>query len=327
MTGKCTNEATMTQTESSTCPLCRGSGRHEFTGQDLMFGGDTRYEYHQCGTCGALYQVPIPTSEQIAGFYPDHYSIYDKNIKLKPRGAVERSVLNVSLGYHHLPAPPLLKRLAPLLSPFRDRNSLPFENGGRMLDIGCGNGRYLLRMQQLGWQVQGVEFNQTAVDICRRNELNVFHGELEDAQLEENSFDLITARHVIEHVQDPDGFVAGIARLLKPGGRLHLRTPNSKALLRPAFGKFWFPNEVPRHLILFSKDNLNMLADRHGLELVTVRTNVRPNWVLNSLDYKTGNKGKPYRKRKLHRLLVKLYVPFAGLSGRGEELFTVYRKP
>jgi hypothetical protein len=70
-----------------------------------------------------------------------------------------------------------------------------------------------------------------------------------------------------------------------------------------------------------------MLTARHGLEPVTVRTNVRTNWVLNSLDYKTGNTGKPYRKNKLYRFLVKVYVPFAAISGRGEEVFAIYRKP
>ena len=228
-------------------------------------------------------------------------------------------MLDVSCGYKHL--------LTPLLAPFRDRNSLPYEHGGRMLDIGCANGRFMLRMQQLGWQVQGVEFNQTAVDICGRNNLDVFHGELEDAGLEENTFDLITARHVIEHVPNPDAFIADIARLLKPGGRMHLRTPSSEALGRRIFGEFWYANDAPRHLFLFSKQNLNMLAARHGLEPVTVRTNVRPKLVLNSLDYKNRNTGKPSRRSKLRRLLAKLYVPLAKPGGRGDELFAVYRKP
>jgi 2-polyprenyl-3-methyl-5-hydroxy-6-metoxy-1,4-benzoquinol methylase len=172
-----------------------------------------------------------------------------------------------------------------------------------------------------------VEFNQTAVDICRRNGLEVFHGELKDAGLEPGSFDLISARHVIEHVPDPDGFVADIARLLKPGGRMHLRTPNSESLGRKIFGNLWYANDAPRHLILFSKKNLNMLAARHGLEPVTIRTNVRPKLILNSLDYKTGNRGKPSRKSKLRRLLAKLYVPLAKPGGRGDELFAVYRRP
>ena len=317
----------MTQTENSTCPLCRGTGQHDFTGRDLMFGGDTEYAYHRCDSCGAVYQTPMPSTEQIAGFYPDNYTVYDENIKLKPRGAMEKALLNVSYGHRHLRAPLPLKLLAPLLAPFKDRNNLPYENGGRMLDIGCANGRFMLRMQQLGWQVQGVEFNQTAVDICRRNGLEVFHGELKDAGLEPGSFDLISARHVIEHVPDPDGFVAEIARLLKPGGRMHLRTPNSESLGRKIFGHLWYANDAPRHLILFSKKNLNMLAARHGLEPVTIRTNVRPKLILNSLDYKTGNRGKPSRKSKLRRLLAKLYVPLAKPGGRGDELFAVYRRP
>ena len=327
MAGKLTNEAPMSKTQSSTCPLCRGAGRHDFTGRDLMFGGDTTYEYHQCTSCGAVYQTPMPSHEQITGFYPDNYTVYDENIKLKPRDALERAMLNVSYGYKHLQAPAALKLLTPLLAPFRDRNSLPYEHGGRMLDIGCANGRFMLRMQQLGWQVQGVEFNQTAVDICGRNNLDVFHGELEDAGLEENTFDLITARHVIEHVPNPDAFIADIARLLKPGGRMHLRTPSSEALGRRIFGEFWYANDAPRHLFLFSKQNLNMLAARHGLEPVTLRTNVRPKLVLNSLDYKNRNTGKPSRRSKLRRLLAKLYVPLAKPGGRGDELFAVYRKP
>jgi len=317
----------MTQIENSTCPLCRGVGQHDFNGHDLMFGSPGTYEYHSCTSCDALYQVPIPTLEQIAGFYPDVYKVYDEGIKLKPRGPLERAILNASYGYHHISASLLLKLVAPFFSLYRERNSLAYENGGKMLDVGCANGRFLLRMQELGWQVQGVEFNQTAVDVCRQNKLNVHHGDLESANIEDSSLDLVTARHVIEHVPVPDSFVADIARILKPGGRMHLRTPNSKSLGRTIFGHFWYANDVPRHLIMFSKKNLDMLAEKHGLVPVDVRTIVRPKLILNSLDYKYNNKGKPSRKRKLRRLLSKLYIPMAKLTGRGDEIFAVYRKP
>ena len=85
----------MTQTENSTCPLCRGTGHHDFTGRDLMFGGDTEYAYHRCDSCGAVYQSPMPSPEQIAGFYPDNYTVYDENIKLKPRGAMGKALSKV----------------------------------------------------------------------------------------------------------------------------------------------------------------------------------------------------------------------------------------
>jgi len=292
-----------------------------------MFAGQTMYEYHQCQSCDAVYQVPIPGPDEIAGFYPDHYTVYDKHIKLKPRGAMERAVLNTVYGYSHLSAPKLFKLLAPVVSIFKYRNCLPYENGGQLLDIGCANGRFLLRMKALGWHVQGVEFNETAVKICRDHQLNVFHGALENANLESNFFDLITIRHVIEHVPDPDGFVADITHILKPGGRLHVRTPNSESLGRAIFRHYWYANDVPRHLILFSEKNLNMLAARHGLQPVKTGADTHPKLVLNSLDYIFGNRGKHFRKRKLLRLLAKLYVPLAKVTGRKDELFMIYRKP
>ena len=117
-----------------------------------------------------------------------------------------------------------------------------------------------------------------------------------------------------------------IARILKPGGRLWLRTPNNRALGRAWFGSYWFPNETPRHLFLFSEASLNRLAERHGLQPLLVTALVKEKHILNSLDYKLGNKGKPSKKRKLRQWLAKLYVPLAWGSGRGDELFALYEK-
>jgi len=316
----------MEQPKKSVCPLCKGTGQLSFCSKDMMYGGEKTYTYHECDNCGAIYQFPMSTLEEIAGFYPDNYKVYSDNLKLKPKRKIERAVLNTRYGYHHLSSSLFSKLLAPIVSLFKYRNSLPYEGGGKLLDIGCANGRFMLNMRDLGWHVQGVEFNEIAVSICRQQHLEVHHGDLASANLAENSFDLITARQVIEHVPDPNAFISDIARILKPGGRLHLRTPNSKALGRQFFNQYWFPNEVPRHLVLFTKENLEMLARKHGLVPVDTRIIVRTKFILRSLDYKYDFSDKPASKRKLLRILVKLYKPFASLSGRGDELFTVYRK-
>ena len=62
----------------------------------------------------------------------------------------------------------------------------------------------------------------------------------------------LSARHLIEHLPDPNSFMAEVARILRPGGYFYVRTPSSKALGRKLFGKYWYPNDVPRHLVLFS---------------------------------------------------------------------------
>ncbi len=188
--------------------------------------------------------------------------------------------------------------------------------GKSVLDIGCGNGEYLLRLKSIGWQCQGVEFNETALAICRKQGLEVFHGDLKAANFAAESFDFVTAHHLIEHTADPAELVREMARVTKPGGTILIRTPNSKALGRRWFGVNWFDNDVPRHLMLFCPASLAIIAEQHGLQLLKLRKPVKPKLVLKSLDYKLGNTGVPSKKRKLRKWLAKLYVPLAMLGVR-----------
>lgn len=94
------------------------------------------------------------------------------------------------------------------------------------------NGKFITTMNRLGRQLEGVEFNETAVDVCRQNNLKVFHGSLPEAQFTNDSFDLVTARHVIEHIPDPHQFIGEIARIMCRGALLILQTPNADAFFR-----------------------------------------------------------------------------------------------
>jgi SAM-dependent methyltransferase len=181
-------------------------------------------------------------------------------------------------------------------------------------------------MNLIGWRFQGVELSPIAVKACRSIGLKVFHGDLHTAAFEKNSFDLITARHVIEHIPNPAGFMHEISRILKRGGRLAIETPNSKALGRKWFGVNWFANDVPRHLILYNSTNLHMLAGHHGLRLVEAKMLTSAKIILNSWDYFSRNRHKPSKKRKIPRLLAQLYVVLATLYGRGDNVFAVYKK-
>ena len=310
---------------ASTCPLCGGSGTHDLTGTDLMFGGDTRYDYDRCSRCGLVYLNPLPTPEQIAAFYPDSYSIYTE--PRRPHFS-RRALLTLKyrLGYDHLEVRPgrgLLDRLRPWK---KVEHVVPWVAGGRALDIGCGNGEYLLRLKSIGWTCKGVEFNDKAVEICRRNGLDVFHGDLEAAALDSESFDFVTAHHLLEHVPDPHRLMAEIARVTRSGGHVLIRTPNSRSIGRALLREYWFANEIPRHLMLYDRDNLNRLAAGHGLQPQSLSTPVKPKLLLRSLDYKTGNRGSPSEKKAVMKALAMLYVPLASLPGRGDELAALYRK-
>jgi 2-polyprenyl-3-methyl-5-hydroxy-6-metoxy-1,4-benzoquinol methylase len=268
----------------------------------------------------------MPTPGEISEFYPEDYSVYRKISHIRPHSNMKLAVLRHKYGYKHLQAPFIFRLMAPAVSVIRYRESISFLPGGKGLDIGCGNGKFMHAMNSLGWQFEGVELNRSAVDVCLEAGLKVFHGDLQARAYEDDSFDVITARHVIEHIPDPNDFVSETARILKRGGKMVIQTPNSRALGRGWFGTNWYANDVPRHLILFCSANLNMLAERHGLRRRKIKTPTTPKIILNSLDYLTGRRDKPSRKSRISRLLVRPYVLLATITGRGDELFAVYEK-
>ncbi|MCN4144596.1 MAG: class I SAM-dependent methyltransferase [Thiohalomonas sp.] len=267
----------------------------------------------------------MPSEKEIASFYPDQYMVYEEVLP-KMVSDMEMAVLKLRHGYKHLDPSFISALFAPLVSLFKYKLNMTFIKNGNILDIGCGNGKYLSKMKNLGWQSFGVEFNNLAVKACRKNHLDVFQGELKNAPFEAQEMDLVTARHVIEHIPDVNSFFDEVNKVLKLGALFHLRTPNTSALGRNFFAVNWYANDAPRHLILFSPDNLTQRAEQHGFEKVCSCTLSTPKIILNSYDYKTNNIGKPSRKKSLFRLLAKPYVFLSKLLNRGDEIYAVYRK-
>lgn len=316
------------QADVAPCPICGARARYDFSGRDLMFSRHRRYDYFSCDGCGAVFQHPMPDLRTIASFYPPDYSVYDESERTRRIGGWRRALLRLHRGYRHLEVALPWRLLAGALAPFAMPPGTPdFVHGGSMLDVGCGNGRYLSTMRSLGWQVQGIEFSDDGVRVCRLADLPVHHGDLLSAGFPDARFDLVTVRHVIEHIAEPHSFMAELARILKPGGRLLIETPNSEALGRAWFGPNWYANDVPRHLILFSRGNLNLLAGRHGLRQSSLDLETSPKIFLNSLDYVMHNRGKPSRKVRWRRFLARFYVSLARRRGHGDTLRMVLAKP
>ena len=240
-----------TDSSESKCPLCNSIGLFSFKGRDLLYNKPEIYRYMQCSRCAAVYQEPMPTFDEIVRYYPDDYDVYTNIPHFKRHRNTKLGVLRYKYNYTHLDVPWLFRLISPVISFSRYRDAIRFMPNGKGLDIGCGNGKFIRDMNSLGWQFEGVEFNPIAVDICRKAGLKVFDGDLNTAAFKDNSFDLVSARQVIEHIPDPVNFMNEIARILKSGGRLVIKTPNSLALGRRWFGTYWFANDVPRHLILF----------------------------------------------------------------------------
>ena len=107
--------------------------------------------------------------------------------------------------------------------------------GRRVADIGCGAGLLAEPLARLGGQVTAIDAAPEAIAVARR------HAEGQGLAIDyrvggvetlDGAFDLVTSLEVIEHVNDPHGFVAGLAGALAPGGLLILSTPNRTARSR-----------------------------------------------------------------------------------------------
>ena len=111
---------------------------------------------------------------------------------------------------------------------------VPLE-GRSALDVGCGAGLLTEPLARLGAKVIGIDAAPELIEVARRHasamELEIDY-RAGDVQELEGTFDLITAMEVIEHVADPDAFVAALAKRLAPGGLLILSTPNQTSWSR-----------------------------------------------------------------------------------------------
>jgi SAM-dependent methyltransferase len=198
------------------------------------------------------------------------------------------------------------------------------EKPGRLLDVGCGGGRFLKRMQKQGWQVVGTDFDeQAARKVTDRYGIETHVGDLPQCALPANSFDAITLSQAIEHLYDPKATLQECLRLLKPGGLLVMTTPNALSIGAAEFGSNWRGWEAPRHLHLFSVLSLSALTRAAGFEIVEATTCSSGSAIVYrvSRNIARGNEGSwferlsslawSYRK-ELHEHLTQQHEPHTG---------------
>ena len=130
---------------------------------------------------------------------------------------------------------------------------------GRLLDVGCGDGSFMLAAQSAGWNVTGTELNPHP---ARRLGLYVkksIAGIGDVAQ-----FDCITMWHTLEHFRDIKSTLTSLERLLAPKGRLIIAVPDNGSLQARLFGAKWLHLDVPRHLYHFDNLTLRACLDQTG---------------------------------------------------------------
>jgi SAM-dependent methyltransferase len=97
----------------------------------------------------------------------------------------------------------------------------------RLLDAGCGRGWLCRHLSKWG-EVLGIDPLHASIDAARQCSPDLSFAVCTVDALEPSSFDLVVSSEVIEHTDDPEAYIAGLARVLVPGGRLILTTPRKE---------------------------------------------------------------------------------------------------
>ncbi len=236
-------------TTKAVCGICGKDDETRCFARDLE-RGEGCYDVHFCLRCQVGFTVPFPSSEVLSRLYAS--SSYRSN---------DGTRFNV-----------VLESLVRYFTAGKTRKIRKFHKGrGALLDVGCGRGLFLDIMKKDGWHVTGVEFNEETASYANKvYEIDVITPQSMMAVPDE-SYDVITIFHVLEHMKDPAAVLRTCRRLLKKHGLLVIAVPNVSSLQAVLGKSHWFHLDVPYHLYHFTLSGLRRLLLDNSMKIARVR--------------------------------------------------------
>ncbi len=272
--------------ETARCGLCDGAeSREVLVAEDLLFGLPGRFRLVRCNDCGHYFLNPRPTRETIGRFYPDDYGPHRDHhtagVSESRDQASQPAIETATESASSEPASgrpwylssvvrrvPGLRRLYYWLS--ADQSEIvptPSCERPRGLEVGCGSGRFLERLQECGWDAEGIEPAEVPASRCRERGLRVHVGGFESLKSAGDRFDAIFAWMVIEHLHDPAAALREMRRLLKADGQLLFSVPNYGCWESRVFGRYSYSLQLPIHLHQFTPQTIHRLLRENGFRV------------------------------------------------------------
>lgn len=246
------------------------SARREFRGiargvrQSCWCGGELgslRWQpgFGVCRSCGTYVNRFPPEPSALAEFYS--VDVYWRRVQrrsglppIEERAALYRSDGRLDVWLD------LVRRFGP--------------RGRRVVEVGCAPGVLLAELSARGYACTGVEISpDVAVWLRQATGLDIRGGAFPGVRLPE--CDLFLGFDVLEHSPEPVEFLRSAANLLAPGGVAIVQTPIDRYALDPPFGdRFVDLFDDVEHLYLFTDGAIRGLADRAGLEVVSLAESI-----------------------------------------------------
>lgn len=228
------------------CPVCSSNDLRKAYRSPSTRGQDKKtWPIVECGGCGHEFMNPQPSWEELLPYY----GVYS------PRPFQEVAKIDA----------------AELQEAQRtgELRHVRISAGMRLLDVGCSSGRFIKQAAALGAVVTGIEPRERDSDYARSQGLDVFCGTLADfiKARPGETFDIITANHVVEHMPNPVEVLHAMKTLLAPGGLIWISVPNAGYSMARALKGRWHSTDVPLHLMQFTPKSIIAAGESSGLKV------------------------------------------------------------
>ncbi len=251
---------------SRDCPVC---GRRD--AEDYLQKGELRLV--RCRQCAMIYANPAP-AEFASGLYYDQAGndYYLSPAKLDSDYAAVRFERELRIFRRHC-------------------------QGGAVLDVGCSSGAFLFQLNQRFpgcYQVLGTDVSGPPLDYAESRGVAVIRGNLLEQDFGEQRFDAVTFWAVVEHLLEPQAFLAKAGSVLKPAGLCFVLVPNLKSLAARSLGAR-YRYVYPQHLNYFTKATLAKLVEKWFAVVEFRSTHFNP--IVIWQDWRAGGKNISNRDR------------------------------
>jgi 2-polyprenyl-3-methyl-5-hydroxy-6-metoxy-1,4-benzoquinol methylase len=234
---------------------------------DTRFGIPRSYAICRCSVCGLEQTDPRPNPDDLKHLYETYYNF----------GGEQGTT------YTHWRERFFASWLYRLWLVLDGDGSFHTQRGsGRLMDIGCNEGRGLKIYRRNGFLAEGLELNQRAAEVARAAGFTVYGTLMEDFY-PTGAYDVVVLSNVLEHALDPKRMLWDVARILKPGGQVWVSCPNSQSWLRKLFGRSWINWHVPFHIVHFSPATLRRLLIETRFTNLKLRQITPALWVASSI--------------------------------------------
>jgi SAM-dependent methyltransferase len=306
----------------SRCILCAAALELSVEGlSDTRFGVPGSYDIYRCTQCDLEQIFPRPSMSELKRLYETYYNFGGETGTRYTRWRERFFFSFVNRAWSFLDGD---------ISFYQQRGT------GWLIDIGCNEGRGLQIYARNGFQVEGLELNETAAAVARKSGFIVHTCLLADF-VPTQPYKVAVLSNVLEHSLDPREMLQDVHRILAGGGQVWISCPNSESWFRRVFGRSWISWHVPFHIVHFSATTLRRVLEDAGYAQIEVRQISPALWFTQSLiAYLFATKGKKNRQLRnpfltLFIILLARFVLFpvlwlANRCGRGDCLLTVATK-